>query len=233
VQVGASPLETTAQERFASSSRSSPGEVKQESFTPSTPSLFAEGTSQNVAQVPFSSPEAHNSQEMGPGPSTPAASFLDDATLRLWQETAQFAVLSPSRPPLDSAGALLIHDGELAGHVFLLDYPVITVGRGIESDIVIDDISISRWHAQFSCQATGNYVQDLASRNGTRVNDQPLAGPHLLTVGDRVSIGTIGLEYISIQAARTIPLPLLIRPQSYLHSMSGPIPLRLPSKKIQ
>ena len=157
-------------------------------------------------------------------------SDMEGLLTRAWQETAELDQMSTPTPQATPAGAMVIQKGELEGRIFLLDRPMITIGRGIESDIVIEDTSISRRHVQFSHQMHGDYVQDLASRNGTRVNNAPLTAPQLLQHGDIVTIGNIRLEYIPIQHARTAPLPLILTPQPVTYAISGPMPLRLPSK---
>ncbi len=65
---------------------------------------------------------------------------------------------------------------------------VLTIGRGLENDIVVDDLLASRHHARITRQGDGFEVVDLASRNGTYVNgvaiDRAHLGVHdLLTVG--------------------------------------------------
>ncbi len=155
---------------------------------------------------------------------------IEGIMTREWQETAELNQMTTPAPQAVPAGAMVVQNGDLEGRIFLLDRPIITLGRGIESDIVIEDTSISRRHVQFSHQIHGDYVQDLASRNGTHVNDEPLTAPRLLQAGDIVSIGNIRLEYIPIQHARTAPLPLILTPQPVTYSTSGPMPLRLPSK---
>lgn len=148
-----------------------------------------------------------------------------------WQETL---ALDPapvsSFTRADNRGSVLVMcNGDLEGKSFLLDQPVITIGRGSESDIVINDASISRRHAQISQQVNGDYVQDLASRNGTKVNDEPLHAPRLLQKGDTICLGSICLEYTFVPEAQTTPLPPLPGlPLS--RPISGPVPLRLPSK---
>jgi len=123
----------------------------------------------------------------------------------------------------------VIHNGTTAGKNFLVDRPLLTIGRGFESDIIINDTSISRRHAQIVRQVNGDYVQDLASRNGTKVNDELLKAPRLLSQGDIVCVGNIRLEYTLVSDAQTSPLPPL--PVSSLsRPISGPVPLRLPSK---
>ena len=90
---------------------------------------------------------------------------------------------------------------------------------------------ISRLHAQVLRQANGYYVQDLGSRNGTKVNGEPLHEPRLLQTGDIVCVGSIHLEYKLLQSGPETPMPQSIIPASAVRPMtSGPIPLRLPSK---
>jgi pSer/pThr/pTyr-binding forkhead associated (FHA) protein len=153
-----------------------------------------------------------------------------EAVTREWQETAQVKTVMPSLQPPEPGGAFRICDGELAGKIFLLDRPVITVGRGAECEVILNDISVSRRNTQFLRQASGNYALDLTSRNGTMVNNEFLLQPRLLIPGDIVSVGNISLEYLSLEEARTAPMSSIIQIRSVFGSMSGPTPLKLPSK---
>ena len=175
--------------------------------------LDASSTLNPVTQLP---PSLHSM----PG-ETPSA---------LFQDTAALDQITSHPQPVETSGAFIIRNGPLIGQSFLLDRPVISIGRGIECDIVINDISISRCHVQVLRQANGNFVQDLDSRNGTTVNDEPLLAPRLLEPGDIVCFGNIQLEYVPIQTARTTPIPMIITPQPSPRLLSGPMPLRLPSK---
>jgi hypothetical protein len=77
-----------------------------------------------------------------------------------------------------------LHDGELV------------VGRGIECDLVLDDPLVSRKHAVFRPRAGSFEVEDLQSKNGTRVNSNAVTGPTLLVLGDRISIGSHVFEFL-------------------------------------
>ena len=156
---------------------------------------------------------------------------VSDAMMNEWQDTASLYRVTPLPQLPEQYGALLIQSGDMLGKTVLLDRPILILGRGIECNIVMNDVSISRQHAQFSRQASGDYVQDLTSRNGTLVNDEPLPGPRLLRTGDRICLGTIILEYTAAQHTRVTPLPNIVTPQSFARSMSGPVPLKLPSKQ--
>jgi len=146
-----------------------------------------------------------------------------------WEETVILDYDAVMPQVLAPPSVFVIRSGVMEGQSFFLDRPLLTIGRGSESDVVVRDSSISRRHAQFIRQADGDYVLDLASRNGTKVNNEPLRAPHLLQHGDVISMGNVCLEYTSALEAGTTPLPPLSLP-SLIRSDSGPVPLRLPSK---
>ena len=175
---------------------------------------------------PVTPPPATPLNPSFPATPPPASLHISPDT---WQETSELESVTPLSQSTMPSSAFRIYNGEMAGKNFLVDRPLLTIGRGLESDIVINDTSISRRHAQILRQANGDYVQDLASRNGTKVNDEQLNAPRLLQPGDRVCLGNICLEYTLIEEARTGPLPPLpIAPLS--RPISGPVPLRLPTK---
>lgn len=165
-------------------------------------------------------------------PAPLAVQEMDEMLSQQWQDTAELerATPLPLSPRIEAA--FIIRDGEMVGKTFLLDRLILTIGRGSESDIVINDVSISRRHAQILRQAAGDYVQDLGSRNGTTLNGSPLSYPHLLHPGDIVCLGNIRLEYMPVQAAQTAPVPLILDALDGppIRPASGPTPLRLPSK---
>jgi DNA-binding CsgD family transcriptional regulator len=76
------------------------------------------------------------------------------------------------------------------------------VGRGMGVDIQLDDDSVSRRHAQLSVVDGEPVIEDLKSRNGTRVNGRVIAAPATLSVGDRVCLGDSELELVSASAQR-------------------------------
>lgn len=92
---------------------------------------------------------------------------------------------------------LLVQRGPSAGARFLLDTEVITVGRHPESDIFLDDVTVSRRHATFNRSRQGYVVDDLGSLNGTYVNRDRIDGKVTLTGGDEVQIGKFRLIYFA------------------------------------
>jgi pSer/pThr/pTyr-binding forkhead associated (FHA) protein len=156
---------------------------------------------------------------------------LADSALKQTEEVDRAAPLALLP---DAGGALVIRSGSKAGQSFRLSRPVLTVGRGIESDVIINDASISRRHVQFSRQLDGDYIQDLVSRNGTRINGELITSATLLQPGDMIEIGNLSLEYTQLQSMQTTPLAMDITPPP---KVTGPIsgvglaPLRLPSRQ--
>lgn len=67
---------------------------------------------------------------------------------------------------------------------------VTLIGRDASCRISIFDPLISRRHARIHCDGAQATIEDLGSRNGTRVNGVAISGPHALRDGDRVTVGT-------------------------------------------
>lgn len=85
-------------------------------------------------------------------------------------------------------GMLIVHRGPGKGSRFLLTHSA-TVGRSSESEIFLDDVTVSRKHALVSFTESGGFnMKDLGSLNGTYVNGQPVVEV-LLSSGDEIQIG--------------------------------------------
>lgn len=98
----------------------------------------------------------------------------------------------------EGSALLVVLRGPNAGSRFLLDVDVVTAGRHPESDIFLDDVTVSRRHAEFRRTPAGFVVADVGSLNGTyvnrdRIDEVPLAN------GDEVQIGKYRLVYYSSQ----------------------------------
>jgi ABC-type multidrug transport system ATPase subunit len=66
---------------------------------------------------------------------------------------------------------------------------VMRIGRALENELVVSDLQVSRYHAEFRAHPDGRYeIVDLGSHNGTYVNGQPIQR-HLLGRGDIVGVG--------------------------------------------
>lgn len=91
--------------------------------------------------------------------------------------------------------SLAVRSGEPAGTVFLLHGDLITIGRSPESDIFLDDITVSREHAQLHRAGPNYELRDLGSLNGTYVNRGRIDHASLLGDGDEVQIGKFRLVF--------------------------------------
>src|SRR5690606_180108 len=93
-----------------------------------------------------------------------------------------------SQFPADT-GILVVTRGPNAGSRFVLDADRTTAGRHPESDIFLDDITVSRRHAELRRDERGNYVvRDVGSLNGTYVNRTRVDEAQLAD-GDELQIG--------------------------------------------
>ncbi|MBV7295512.1 FHA domain-containing protein [Corynebacterium sp. TAE3-ERU12] len=91
---------------------------------------------------------------------------------------------------------LVVKRGPNAGSRFLLDQSVTTAGRHPDSDIFLDDVTVSRRHAEFRLQDGSFEVVDVGSLNGTYVNREP-KNSATLGNGDEVQIGKFRLVFLT------------------------------------
>ena len=96
---------------------------------------------------------------------------------------------------LPETGVLVVKRGPKAGSRFPLDRAVTTAGRHPDSDIFLDDVTVSRRHAEFAVDGGGCTVRDAGSLNGTYVNRERI-DERLLEAGDEVQIGKFKLVYL-------------------------------------
>jgi pSer/pThr/pTyr-binding forkhead associated (FHA) protein len=93
---------------------------------------------------------------------------------------------------------LVVLRGPNAGSRFLLDTDTVSAGRHPDSDIFLDDVTVSRRHAEFHRTDDGYVVGDVGSLNGTYVNRDRI-DEVLLTNGDEVQVGKYRMVYYSGQ----------------------------------
>jgi pSer/pThr/pTyr-binding forkhead associated (FHA) protein len=115
--------------------------------------------------------------------------------LRLPQESF---VLSPQQAsgllgttPSPRTGRLLTPDDD----VHALDSRSLTIGRGHDNDITLDDDFASARHARIEPRRDGVWVEDAGSTNGTFVNGARLSKPRKLAPGDVIRVGNTDLRY--------------------------------------
>jgi pSer/pThr/pTyr-binding forkhead associated (FHA) protein len=91
---------------------------------------------------------------------------------------------------------LVVKRGPNAGSKILIDKDVTTAGRHPESDIFLDDITVSRRHAEFRRKEGRFSVHDMGSLNGTYVNRDRVENTQLAN-GDEVQIGKFKLVFFT------------------------------------
>ncbi|MEA2505751.1 MAG: hypothetical protein QOH48_369 [Actinomycetota bacterium] len=93
-------------------------------------------------------------------------------------------------------GVLIVKRGPNAGSKFFLDTDVTEIGRHPESDIFLDDITVSRRHAEIRRDATTFSLNDVGSLNGTYVNRERVEEAELHS-GDEIQVGKFKLIFLA------------------------------------
>lgn len=94
---------------------------------------------------------------------------------------------------------LIVKRGYEEGSRFLLDTEVTTVGRHPKADIFLDDVTVSRRHAEFVRTGKNFKVRDLASLNGTYYNGSRV-DEVLLEDGSEIQVGKFKLSFYAAKA---------------------------------
>jgi FHA domain/zinc-ribbon domain len=135
-----------------------------------------------------------------------AGDRVGESTSTLSLGGSELAEAEPEEPLADSAGTveglpqgtalLVVKRGPNAGSRFLLDSELTTAGRHPESDIFLDDVTVSRRHAEFYRHPRGFTVRDVGSLNGTYVNRERIEEADL-NDGDEVQVGKFRLMFLA------------------------------------
>jgi pSer/pThr/pTyr-binding forkhead associated (FHA) protein len=117
-------------------------------------------------------------------------------------EPAEIVTDSEARAAVEAlplgAALLVVKRGPNAGSRFLLDRELVTAGRHPDSDIFLDDVTVSRRHAEFRRTAEGRFtVVDVGSLNGTYLKRGRIDSAMALSSGDEVQIGKFRLTFFA------------------------------------
>ena len=121
--------------------------------------------------------------------------FRADLLKEMESGAAAPATGSDITPPAGAA-ILIVKRGPNAGARFLLEQETTTAGQHPESDIFLDDVTVSRRHAEFRLNDGTFEVVDVGSLNGTYVNREP-RNSQVLSIGDEIQIGKFRLVFIA------------------------------------
>ncbi|MCU1458347.1 MAG: domain containing protein [Actinomycetia bacterium] len=95
----------------------------------------------------------------------------------------------------EGIGAVIVDRGPNKGSRFLLEHTTTAAGRHPESEIFLDDVTVSRRHAVFERRENGYVLRDVGSLNGTYVNGDRV-DEYELRNGDDVQIGRYRLLFL-------------------------------------
>jgi pSer/pThr/pTyr-binding forkhead associated (FHA) protein len=110
----------------------------------------------------------------------------------------------------------------ISGIAYELMDEAITIGRGADNTIVINDPSISTHHAQLLLEGDTYRLKDLSSTNGTRVNGNPVT-ERVLQFEDRIGFGAAEARYErETPGSKPLPQPQEIRVQFAAETAAQP-----------
>ena len=109
--------------------------------------------------------------------------------------------------------------------VYELDQPIIRIGRGETSDVLIDNVSVSRRHAELREEGGAWLLRDLGSSNGTFLNGQRVTAELPLRPGDEIPFGKFSLLF-----ERVLAEPLGVEAGAIPAAAETGVTLHLPSR---
>lgn len=120
--------------------------------------------------------------------------------------TEKVAVLRPPLPPGTTFLTIVRGPGVTAPTNIPITGDLTTIGRHPDCDVVLDDMTVSRRHAEVRRTGDELTVTDLDSLNGTYLNHTPVTSAPL-TDGDKLWIGTYRLQFRTAPASRPADQP--------------------------
>lgn len=110
--------------------------------------------------------------------------------------------ISVQLPSPTSGGMLVVTRGPNTGAEFVLEHVITSAGRHPDSDIFLDDVTVSRRHAELERTADGDVVvRDVGSLNGTYLNGERIEGDLAISTGDELQVGKFKLVYVAGEAS--------------------------------
>lgn len=94
------------------------------------------------------------------------------------------------RRPVRTSGYIEVCSGPSTGAVFPIRKQIITIGRDLGNDLVLDHPQVSRFHAELESLSGVTVIRDRQSMNGTFVNGLHVYGSQTVASGDQVIFGT-------------------------------------------
>jgi DNA-binding response OmpR family regulator len=101
---------------------------------------------------------------------------------------------------------LITEEGFAESRRWLVEKEVTALGRWADNDVVLPDRLVSRHHAHIRRVGSQFFLEDLNSTNGTFVNGERVASPHILQDGDSIQIAP-RFQMRFVDSASTAPMP--------------------------
>lgn len=120
-------------------------------------------------------------------PNNSKTESIKDKEIEYIEEVSSNILEDIKKVPEGSSGLVIIK-GPNIGDKFLINKPKLTIGRSLESDIFLDDITVSRKHAVLRKSGKDFIIEDLGSLNGSYVNGE-IVDNVVLKYGDKIQIG--------------------------------------------
>jgi hypothetical protein len=117
--------------------------------------------------------------------------FLATLLVFLWRDY-RLARREHALPPAH----LVVRAGLQPGCTYQLG-EVNLLGRARDNTVLLADTTVSSYHARLSFQSGQWWLEDLGSRNGTRLNGLPLEAPLVITYGDEIELGSVRLAVVA------------------------------------
>jgi hypothetical protein len=161
--------------------------------TPSVNAPYASPSLQRAPSQPHLHPHLHQADH-----TTPAAPMVHQPVFT----STPTSVLAPSK--LESTllrGKLKVMRGEQQGEIWFLNRVQTSLGRALDNDLVLLDISSSRKHVQIMRHALGFTLLDLRSANGVYINGRRVSEEELYD-GDEIEIGETLMRFEMVGTSR-------------------------------
>jgi len=120
---------------------------------------------------------------------------LDDAPTRIEREEEIQSHIGGG-PSMQDVPRVVIIGGNNRGKEYPLQMRDNSLGRGVDNDVILADIAVSRKHTLICYEGGGFVLRDLGSGNGTLLNGKRVDS-HLLQDGDQLELGNTLLRFIS------------------------------------
>lgn len=110
--------------------------------------------------------------------------------------TGRFPQVGVDIPDTGEVGQLVVTRGATAGAKYALDQETVSIGRHPDSEIFLDDVTVSRHHARVVTEGSGQYrIEDAGSLNGTYLDGERVDSAQLRE-GAQIQVGKFRLVFV-------------------------------------